>query len=40
MGGLWSRKITVSDDTVTNAGLLTLRQSMIPNMLGMGMFRE
>ncbi|KXX82375.1 Glucose/galactose transporter [Madurella mycetomatis] len=33
MGGLWSRKITVSDDTVTNAGLLTLRQSMIPNML-------
>ncbi|GAB1317616.1 hypothetical protein MFIFM68171_07826 [Madurella fahalii] len=33
MGGLWSRKIIISDDTVTNAGLLTLRQSMIPNML-------
>ncbi|KAK3305730.1 major facilitator superfamily domain-containing protein [Chaetomium strumarium] len=31
--GLWSRKITVSDDTLTSAAHLTLRQSMIPNLL-------
>jgi len=32
--GLWNRKIAVSDDTVTSAAHLTLRQSMVPNMLG------
>ena len=32
--GLWSRKIVVNDDDVTNAANLTLRQSMVPNMLG------
>ncbi|KAK3942065.1 putative l-fucose permease [Diplogelasinospora grovesii] len=31
--GLWSRKITVSDDVVTSAAHLTLRQSIIPNLL-------
>ncbi|KAH8888601.1 glucose galactose transporter [Thozetella sp. PMI_491] len=30
---LWNRKITVSDDTVTSAALLTTRQSMLPNLL-------
>ncbi|KAK3689815.1 glucose galactose transporter [Podospora appendiculata] len=30
---IWKRKITVSDDTVTSAAHLTLRQSLIPNML-------
>ncbi|KAK4463292.1 Glucose/galactose transporter [Cladorrhinum samala] len=29
----WNRKITVSDDTVTSAADLTLRQSLIPNLL-------
>lgn len=32
---IFKRKITVSDDQVTSAGHLTLRQSMVPNMLGM-----
>jgi FHS family L-fucose permease-like MFS transporter len=36
--GLWSRKITVNDDTLTSAAHLTLRQSMIPNLLGMAIF--
>ncbi len=33
--GLWKRKIAVDDTTVTNAANLTLRQSLVPNMLGM-----
>lgn len=32
--GLWQRKITVSDDDVTSAALLTTRQSLVPNLLG------
>ncbi|KAF3763776.1 MFS general substrate transporter [Cryphonectria parasitica EP155] len=31
--GLWRRKITVSDDDVTSAALLTNRQSLLPNLL-------
>ncbi|KAK3898844.1 Glucose/galactose transporter [Staphylotrichum tortipilum] len=31
--GLWKRKIAVDDTTVTNAANLTLRQSLVPNML-------
>ncbi|KAG9232144.1 major facilitator superfamily domain-containing protein [Amylocarpus encephaloides] len=31
--GLWKRQITVSDDTVTSAVHLTLKQSLIPNFL-------
>ncbi|KAL4930978.1 major facilitator superfamily domain-containing protein [Aspergillus undulatus] len=31
--GLWNRKITVSDDAVTSAVSLTLRQSLLPNAL-------
>ena len=36
--GLWNRtrKITISDDTVTSAAQLTLKQSLIPNLLGKG----
>ncbi|KAK0625334.1 glucose galactose transporter [Bombardia bombarda] len=30
---LWKRKITVSDDTVTSAANLTLKQSIVPNLL-------
>ncbi|KAK4160098.1 Glucose/galactose transporter [Cladorrhinum sp. PSN259] len=30
---LWRRKITISDDTVTSAANLTLRQSLVPNLL-------
>ncbi|CAN8104947.1 unnamed protein product [Discula destructiva] len=31
--GLWSRKITVRDDDVTSAAMLTTRQSLLPNLL-------
>ncbi|PSR79853.1 glucose galactose transporter [Coniella lustricola] len=31
--GLWKRKITVSDDDVTSAAMLTNRQSLLPNLL-------
>jgi hypothetical protein len=30
----YKRKITVSDDTVTSAAHLTLKQSLVPNLLG------
>lgn len=30
----YKRKITVSDDVVTSAVHLTLRQSLVPNLLG------
>ena len=33
--GLWKRQIVVSDDMLTRASHLTLRQSMVPNMLGL-----
>jgi len=33
--GLYKRKITVSDDTVTSAVHLTLKQSLVPCFLGM-----
>lgn len=32
--GLWKRSITVSDNDVTSAALLTARQSLLPNLLG------
>lgn len=40
--GLWNRKVVVSNQAATTASHLTLRQSMIPNMLGTstGMSRE
>ncbi|EJT75828.1 hypothetical protein GGTG_05757 [Gaeumannomyces tritici R3-111a-1] len=31
---IWKRKITVSDDTVTGAVHLTVKQSLVPNLLG------
>lgn len=31
---IWNRKITVSDEAVTSAVHLTLRQSLVPNLLG------
>jgi FHS family L-fucose permease-like MFS transporter len=34
MGFLKKRLSTVADDTVTNAAQLTLKQSMLPNILG------
>lgn len=33
--GLYKRKITVQDDAITSAVHLTLRQSLLPNALGM-----
>jgi MFS transporter, FHS family, L-fucose permease len=36
--GLYRRKITVSDDTVTSAAHLTLKQSLVPCFLGMLQF--
>lgn len=36
----YKRKITVSDDTVTSAANLTLRQSLIPNALGRRLCNE
>jgi MFS transporter, FHS family, L-fucose permease len=31
---IYKRKIAVSDDTVTSAHNLTVRQSLVPNLLG------
>lgn len=33
--GLYKRKITVDDQAITSAVNLTLRQSLLPNLLGM-----
>ncbi|KAK4664875.1 uncharacterized protein QC763_508430 [Podospora pseudopauciseta] len=33
MGRPWSRKVTIRDDTITSAAHLTLRQSLLPNLL-------
>jgi hypothetical protein len=34
MGIFKKGRLTVADDTVTNAAQLTLRQSLLPNILG------